>query len=160
MAVAKRLFWMRFLWGFVCLKIPYQPRLRDALEFSVAQIVRGSGSPAKIEFEYERSEDEARAINDVFTALEKEPPFQFNRDEPPISMPAIVDWAYPKKGYFYGHRNFSVESANSLTEVLGARGQLAQAVSQKLIPPSLFQRVGGVCYLEQRRNSSPSKISP
>jgi predicted ATPase len=143
------------------LENPSQPRLREALEFSVDQIVRGSGAPAKIEFEYVRSEDEARAINDVFSALEKAPPFQFNRDEPPNSMPAIVVWAYPKKGDFYGPRNFLVESANSLTEVLGARGQIAQAVSQKLIPPSLFQRIGGVCYLDQRRSFRPVKnLSP
>ena len=38
-----------------------------------------------------------------------------------------------------------------MPEVLGAREQIAQAVSQKLIPSCLFQRVGGVCYLEQRR---------
>jgi predicted ATPase len=145
------------LMGVRLLENPLKPRLRDALEFSVAQIVRGSGSPAKIEFEYERTEDEGRAINDVFTALEKEPPFRFNQNEAPISTPALVVWTYPKKGHFYGHRNFSVESANSLTEVLGARGQIAEAVSQKLIPPSLFQRVGGVCYLEQRRELKPVK---
>jgi predicted ATPase len=139
------------------LENPLKPRLREALEFSVAQIVRGNGLRAKIEFEYDRHEDEARAINEVFAALDSVPHFQFNRDEPPISMPAIVVWAYPKKGDFYGPRNFSVESANSLTEVLGARGQIAQAVSQKLIPPSLFQRVGGVCYLEQQRSFRPVK---
>jgi len=44
---------------------PLKPRFRKALEFSVAQIVRGSGSCAKIEFEYDRCEDEARAINEV-----------------------------------------------------------------------------------------------
>jgi energy-coupling factor transporter ATP-binding protein EcfA2 len=132
------------------LENPSNPRLRSALEFSVAQIVRGSGRQAKIEFEYSREENEAHAINEVFSALEKEPPFRFNRDEPPISMPAVVDWKFPKD--FYGTRNFLVESANSLTEVLGARGQIAQAVSMKLIPPSLFQRVGGVCYLDQRRS--------
>lgn len=139
------------------LENPYQPRFREALEFSVAQIVRGSGRQAQIEFEYDRSEDEARAINEVFAALEKEPPFQFNRDEPPISTPAIVVWAYPKQGNFYGLRNFSVESTNSLIEVLGARGQITQAVSLKLIPPSLFQRIGGVCYLDQRRSFQPVK---
>lgn len=139
------------------LENPLKPRLREALEFSVAQIVRGSGEPAKIEFEYDRSEDEARAINEIFTALEKKAPFRFNQNEAPISMPAIVVWTYPKKGEFYGPRNFTVASANSLTEVLGARGQIAQAVSQKLIPPSLFQRIGGVCYLEQRRELKPVK---
>jgi len=131
------------------LENPSQPRLREALEFSVPQIVRSNGEPAKIEFEYVRSEDEAHAINEVFSALEKEPPFRFNRDEPPISTPTVVVWTYPKD--FYG-QNFLVESANSLTEVLGARGQIAQAVRMKLIPPSLFQRVGGVCYLDQRRS--------
>ena len=134
------------------LENPLKPRFREALEFSVAQIVRGSGSPAKIEFEYDRHEDEVSAINEVFAALDSVSPFQFNRDEPPISMPAVVSWTYPKKDDFYGPRNFSVKSANSLIEVLGARGQIALAVSQKLIPSSLFQRVGGVCYLEQRRS--------
>ena len=137
------------------LENPLKPRFRKALEFSVAQIVRGSGSCAKIEFEYDRCEDEARAINEVFAALDSVPPFQFNRAEPPISVPAVVSWTYPKKDDFYGPRNFSVESANSLPEVLGARGQVAQAVSQKLIPPSLFQRIGGVCYLEQQRSLKP-----
>ncbi len=132
------------------LENPSHPRLRDALEFSVGQIVRCSGSPAICELAYSREEDEARAINDVFSALEKELPFQFKRDEPPISGPALVVWKFPHD--FYGARKFWVESANSLTEVLGARGQLAQAVSMKLIPPSLFQRVGGVCYLDQRRS--------
>jgi hypothetical protein len=98
------------------LENPSQPHFREALEFSVAQIVRGNGSRAKIEFEYVRSEDEARAINEVFAALDSVPPFQFNRDEPPISMPAVVSWVYPKKDNFYGSRNFSVESANSLPE--------------------------------------------
>ncbi|TGO02497.1 ATP-binding protein [Candidatus Thiomargarita nelsonii] len=134
------------------LENPSHPRLRSALEFSVAQIVRGSGRQAICEFEYSIEKDEACAINEVFSALEKEPPFQFNREEAPISMPALVVWKYPKKGEFYGKRNFLVESANSLTEVLGARGQIAQAVSMKLIPSSLFQRIGGVCYLDQRRS--------
>jgi hypothetical protein len=139
------------------LENPHHPRLRNALEFSVAQMVRGSGKQAICEFEYSREEDEAYAINEVFSALEKEPPFRLNGDEPPISMPAVVVWKYPKKGVFYGKRNFLVESANSLTEVLGARGQIAQAVSMKLIPPSLFQRIGGVCYLDQRRSFLPVK---
>jgi len=134
------------------LENPSLPRLRDALEFSVAQIVRGSGKQAICELEYSREENEAHAINEVFSALEKEPPFRFNRDEPPISIPAIVVWEYPKTGHFYGKRHFFVESANSLTDVLGARGQIAQAVSQKLIPPTLLQRIGGVCYLDQRRS--------
>jgi len=132
------------------LENPSHPRLRDALEFSVAQIVRGTGSPAICEIEYSIEEDEGRAINEVFLALEKQPPFRFNRDEPPISIPAVVVWTFPT--HVSGTKNFLVESANSLTEVLGARGQIAQAVNQKLIPPSLFQRVGGVCYLDQRRS--------
>ncbi|TGO02186.1 hypothetical protein PN36_29145 [Candidatus Thiomargarita nelsonii] len=111
------------------------------------QIVRANARQAICEIEYSREKDEAYAINDVFSALEKEPPFQ--SEEAPISMPALVVWKYPKKGEFYGKRNFMVESANSLTEILGARGQIAQAVSMKLIPSSLFQRVGGVCYLDQ-----------
>lgn len=139
------------------LENPLKPRLREALEFSVAQMVRGNARQAKIGFEYSREEEEAHVINEVFSTLEKEPPFRLNHDEPPIFAPATVVWTYPKKGDFYGPRNFAVESANSLTEILGARGQIAQAVSQKLIPPSLFQRVGGVCYLEQRRELKPVK---
>jgi predicted ATP-dependent endonuclease of OLD family len=129
------------------LENPYHPRLRDALEFSVAQIVRGSGRQAQIEFEFSREEDEMQVINQVFSALEKQPPLQFNHNEP-----AIVVWKYPKKDDFYAKTNFLVESANSLAEVLGARGQITQAVNMKLIPPSIFQRVGGICYLDQRRS--------
>ena len=129
------------------LENPYHPRLRDALEFSVAQIVRGSGRQAQIEFEYSRDEDEMQVINQVFSALEKQAPLQFHYNEP-----AVVVWKYPKKGDFYSNTNFLVESENSLAEVLGARGEISQAVNMKLIPPSLFQRVGGVCYLDQRRS--------
>jgi predicted ATP-dependent endonuclease of OLD family len=129
------------------LENPLKPRLRDALEFSVSQLVRGR--QAKIEFEYSIEEDEARALNEVFHALNKNEPFRFNGDEPPLVVPACVTWEMPTWKQ-YEHSDFSVSSNG--VEVLGARGQTARAVSMNLIRHSLFERVGGVCYIEQRRS--------
>jgi predicted ATPase len=68
------------------LENPLKPRLREALEFSVSQLVRGK--QAKIEFEYSIEENEAHALNEVFHVLNKNEPFRFNGDEPPLMIPA------------------------------------------------------------------------
>ena len=129
------------------LENPLKPRLREALEFSVSQLVRGRQT--KIEFEYSIDEDEAHALNEVFHALNQNEPFQFKGNEPPLLEPACVTWEMPTWKQ-YERSDFSVSSNG--VEVLGARGQAAKAVSMNLIRHSLFERVGGVCYIEQRRS--------
>jgi energy-coupling factor transporter ATP-binding protein EcfA2 len=122
------------------LENPPRPHLRDALEFSVSQLVRGEAKQAKIEFEYAIEEDEAQAINDVFRAFNQEPPFKFKGDEPPLNSPACVTWALPT--WELDDKNeFSVAS-NGSANTLGARGQIAKAVSKNRLRASLFERVG------------------
>lgn len=132
------------------LENPSSPRLRDALEFSVSQLVQSDAKQAKIEFEYAIEDDEAQAINEVFHALNQKPPFSFKGDESPLKLPACVTWVFPTLKWD-DKNQFSV-LFNGSVNVLEARRLMVQANSKNLIQPSLFERVGGVCYLEQRRS--------
>jgi predicted ATPase len=131
------------------------PRLRDGLEFSPLQLVRGRTS-AKIEFEYSIDKDEALAIGEIFDSLEGlgAPPFRNKQDmEPPYSLPTTCTWTYPKSPSSSRGKPYSIYSTpRNSAKVLGARGQTAQAVANGSMSHSYFERIGGVCYLDQRRS--------
>jgi energy-coupling factor transporter ATP-binding protein EcfA2 len=138
------------------LENPYQPRLREGLEWSAAQLVRGRGTQTQIEFEYSIEEEEAKAINDTYQKLGYTIPFKLSQDEliplPPFKSSATVTWQYPnlqkngKKPY-----NISTSPKDSAC-VLGARGKVSQAVKKNQVQQDQFERVGGICYLDQRRS--------
>lgn len=136
------------------LENPQEPELREGLEFSVQQLVHNSNSRIKniseIDFEYSVETDEAKAIQEVTKTLNITPPAI------PTSTLAVI-WEYPKQ---QKENDFSVsakpeKSANhiyTITNSLGARGNLKKAISLNKVSKSMFERVGGVCYLDQRRS--------
>jgi len=131
------------------------PRLRDGLEFSPAQLVREGGKNSEIQFEYSIEKDEALKINEVFGDGTFNLPFPKNDfSVPPCGEPTKCIWEYPnpkyedegmQKSYLLSY--FPENSAKTL----GARGIVAQEVARNRFYPSIFNSIGGVCYLDQRR---------
>jgi predicted ATP-dependent endonuclease of OLD family len=139
------------------LENPYQPHLRAGLEWSTAQLVRGRGTQAQIEFEYSILEDEANAINETYQALGYAIPFKSSVDGklvplPPLNSPTLVKWLYPNFNKTARKPYLVIASSKGLEYVLGTRGKVAQAVNKNQIQQHLFEQVGGVCYLDQRRS--------
>lgn len=131
---------------------PSKPSLRDGLQYDVQQLVRGKGTRSQINFNYSIYKNEAEAINDVFNSLELPQEFDLSKEnQPPFNEPAEVSWIFPNpdsssKSTFH----YSYSPANSVP-VLGARGRASQAVNRNIQYPEIFNRIGSVCYLDQRR---------
>lgn len=136
---------------------PQNPDLREGLEFSVQQLVYCNSRVNKhacIDFEYSIEQDEALAINEVFRALSFTP-LPFVNDETkisPVNTPSIVTWKYPPSNT-WEKKPFSIFlSPHPSAKVCGARGLLKRATSLNKASKNMFERVGGVCYLDQRRS--------
>lgn len=127
--------------------------LRNGLEYSVKQLVRGRGNIAQIIFEYSIDRDEAEAINDVYSALRLRENFDFAKtDKPPLNNPVEVIWNYPNPDVSRNNEfSYKYMSPNAI-RVLGARGRASQAISKNIQDPEILDRIGGVCYLDQRRS--------
>ncbi len=137
------------------LENPQEPELREGLEFSAQQLVHNSNSrcPAnsKICFEYSIDKNEAEAISEVDSSLGFRSDFSTRGfDISPVLTSATVTWEYPKHHH---DKDFStaLEPKNA-ARVLGARGKLKIAVSKSGIKRNMFERIGGICYLDQRRS--------
>jgi recombinational DNA repair ATPase RecF len=127
------------------------PKLRDGLEFSAAQLVRGRGKKAEIQFEYSREEEEASKINEVFKEGKIRLPFPKNDfSMAPCGEPTKCIWKYPSNGR--GKPYVLSSSQKNSAKILGARGFAAQAVGKNLIYSRILENIGGVCYLDQRRS--------
>ncbi|MBD2132246.1 AAA family ATPase [Sphaerospermopsis sp. FACHB-1094] len=130
---------------------PQNPSLREGLEYNVQQVVRGRGNIAQIIFEYSIEKDEAEAINHVYSSLVLPQHFNLSNPVPPLESPAKVVWSFPNiqpnidSVYYYDY-----EPKNSI-KVLGARGKAAKAVASNRQTSQIFDKIGGVCYLDQRR---------
>lgn len=131
---------------------PAQPDLREGLEYSPQQLVRGRGNIADITFEFSIDKEEAQAINQVYGALNLPQHFNLSAEDiPPLNIPTQVRWRYPnpdplsRSVYDYQYLD------PSAVKVLGARGQASQAKSRGLFYDDIFDKIGGVCYLDQRR---------
>lgn len=140
------------------LENPRHPDLRDGLEFSVQQLVYSNSRvtrQAKIKFQYSMEQDEAIAIKELTMALRlKNAPFNAKLDIPPVSESSTVIWTYPpaKSGE---KKDFSTNiTPHGSALVLGSRGLLKRAISQTKASRTMFERIGGVCYLDQRRSLS------
>lgn len=132
---------------------PSDPSLRDGLEYGVKQLVRGRGNIAQILFEYSIDTDEAEAINDVYSSLSLSQHFNLNRnDQPPLNNPVKVIWKYPNPQKAARSKYYSEFQPRDAIKVLGARGRASQALSRNIQDPEIFDRIGGVCYLDQRRS--------
>lgn len=130
---------------------PPNPSLREGLEYNVQQLVRGRGNIAQITFEYSIERDEAEAINEVYFSLKKRQNFNLSNTSPPLESPAKVIWSFPnREPSIKSSYHYSYLPKNSI-KVLGARGRASQAVSLNLQDYQVFDRIGGVCYLDQRR---------
>jgi len=124
-------------------------RLRDGLEFSAAQLVRGRGKNAEIQFEY--SIEEALKINEVFKDGKIHLPFPQNDfSRAPCGKPTKCIWKYPRYGK--GKPYVLLSSPKNSAKILGARGFAAQVVGKNIINSRIFENIGGVCYLDQRRS--------
>ncbi|MDB9535694.1 AAA family ATPase [Dolichospermum planctonicum CS-1226] len=128
---------------------PQNPELREGLEYNAQQLVSGRANIAQITFEYSIEKDEAEAINDVYSSLKLPQKFNLSESVPPLGSPAKVIWYYPsrKPNNLCDHE---ILPRNSI-RVLGARGRASQAISQNRQTSQIFDRIGGVCYLDQRR---------
>ncbi|MTJ06299.1 AAA family ATPase [Anabaena sp. UHCC 0204] len=130
---------------------PTKPSLRDGLEYNVQQLVRGRGNIAQITFEYSIEKNEAEAINRVFSSLKLNQNFDFSKgDIPPLNSPAKVIWSFPNFAQSKTQYEFRYEPNNAV-QVLGARGRASKTVSSNLQNYEIFDKIGGVCYLDQRR---------
>ncbi len=128
---------------------PQNPELREGLEYNVQQLVRGRANIVQITFEYSIEKDEAEAINDVYSSLGLKQNFNLSESVPPLGSPAKVIWYFPtrKPKNLCDH---DMLPKNSI-RVLGARGRASQAISKNRQTSQIFDRIGGVCYLDQRR---------
>lgn len=130
---------------------PQNPSLREGLEYNIQQLVRGRGTIAQITFEYSIEQDEAEAINDVYSSLKLPQNFNLSRPIPPLGSPAKVIWSFPNKKpkpKILYHYSYIPEDS---IKVLGARGRVSESVNRNLYTSQIFNRIGGVCYLDQRR---------
>ena len=128
---------------------PQNPELREGLEYNVQQLVRGRANITQITFEYSIEKNEAEAINDVYSSLGLKQNFNLSKSVAPLESPAKVIWYYPsrKPNNLCDH---DMLPGNSI-RVLGARGRASQAISKNRQTSQIFDRIGGVCYLDQRR---------
>jgi len=127
---------------------PYHPSLRDGLEFSVQQLVYSNSRVkryAKIEFEYSLDPDEVSASNEV-ADVAKSRKTAINTND----SSSIATWIFPPNNP-KEKKPFSVSFSKNAA-VLGVRGLLKKAISQDRMSRNLFDRIGGVCYLDQRRS--------
>lgn len=131
---------------------PGQPDLREGLEYSPQQLVRGRGKIADITFEFSIDKEEAEAINQVYSSLDLPQHFKLSEeDRPPLNIPTQVHWRYPnpnissRSAYAYKYLD------KSAVKVLGDRGLASQAKSRGLFYDDIFEKIGGVCYLDKRR---------
>lgn len=128
---------------------PQNPELREGLEYNVQQLVRGRANIAEITFEYSIEKDEAEAIDDVYSSLKLPQNVNLSESVPPLESPAKVIWYYPSRKP-NNLCDYEILPRNSI-RVLGARGRAYQAISQNRQTSQIFDRIGGVCYLDQRR---------
>ncbi|QYX33951.1 AAA family ATPase [Sphaerospermopsis torques-reginae] len=129
---------------------PQNPSLREGLEYNIQQLVRGRGTIAQITFEYSIEQDEAEAINDVYSSLELPQNFNLSKPVPPLGNPAKVIWSFPNKPKAKSLYHYSCTPKDAI-KVLGARGRVSESVDRNLYTSQIFNRIGGVCYLDQRR---------
>jgi energy-coupling factor transporter ATP-binding protein EcfA2 len=133
-------------------------RLRDGLEFSPAQLVRGRGKDAEIQFEYSIEKEEALKINEVVKKGKIRLPLPFPENDfsiPPCGEPTMCTWKYPRYGR--GKPYVLLSSPKNSAKILGARGFADQAVRNNFIERGIFEHIGSVCYLDQRRSFSLTK---
>ncbi|MCX7066870.1 MAG: ATP-binding protein [Methylococcales bacterium] len=140
-----------------CLENPQHPELREGLEFSVQQLVYSNSrvnKHARIEFEYSIEQDEALAINEVFRALNfRDLPFNDNKITiPPVTSSSTITWQYPPSNTWERKSFSNFVSPRESAKVLGVRGQLKRATSLNKVSKNMFERIGGICYLDQRRS--------
>jgi predicted ATP-dependent endonuclease of OLD family len=128
---------------------PNKPLLRDGLEYNVQQLVRGRGNIAQITFEYSIERNEAEAINDVYSSLELDQNFELSNPVPPLESPAKVIWYFPTRKP-KNLCDYDLSPEHSI-KVLGARGKASLSMSKNRQTSQIFDRIGGVCYLDQRR---------
>lgn len=71
---------------------PPAPELREGLQYTVQQLVRGRGNTTKINFEYSIDDEEAEAINQVYESLNVNLPqyFNFSHPQPPLNISTKV----------------------------------------------------------------------
>ena len=137
---------------------PRNPKFREGLDYTVAQLVRGRGKIAKITFDFSIEKEEAQAINKVYSELKLNQHFDFSKPEiPPLNIPAKVTWSFPNPNKKFSSSYYYRYLHKNAVKVLGARGRVSQAVARNMFYDEMFEKIGGVCYLDQRRTIRLSK---
>lgn len=128
---------------------PLQPKLREGLEFSASQLVRGRGVQAKIDFCYSVSQQEAEQVNTVFAALDLPVPFE-HFGIAPCGEPATCVWAFPNTQFRKFNPRYDLECGKA-TATLGVGEKRVQALEEKRLNYKDCDQLGSVCYIDQRR---------
>jgi recombinational DNA repair ATPase RecF len=127
-------------------------QLREGLTLTAQQIVRGRGQKAKIEFEYSFDKDEAEAVIEIYTKMEIEwflRRLQLGNNLPTKESVRVI-WSFPSINSVDVF-DISCNRQNPINAI-GARGMAKQAVTKNFFTASVFNKIGGVCYLDQRRS--------
>lgn len=126
------------------------PQLRDGLIFSPQQIVREKGYVANIGFEYSINKDEAEVIKKIYTDLGISA-FLEEGKKFPVQDSLKFTWFFPPSQIMERFKTFDCDESTDLHNILGARGKARKSIERKLESESIFDKVGSVCYLDQRR---------
>jgi predicted ATP-binding protein involved in virulence len=141
-----------------CLENPLQPELREGLKFSAQQLVYNNGftnNLVKIELEYSIEKNEVVAITEMLKQTMDNKFYSDNLSqliEYPLTIsPSTLIWKYPIVKQNQEGFSFSALPRES-HKTLGARGLLKQLVDLGKMKKSMFEHIGGICYLDQRRS--------
>ena len=128
------------------LENPEHPHLREGLQYSPQQLVRGRGKTAKIELEFSLESEEIKAINEVYSALGVEHNFDLS-----LNNPTTVSWSFPhpdiSKPDLFSYR----WEPEKLGKIFEARKLAFLAVKNGYISSEILEKIGGICYLDQER---------
>jgi predicted ATPase len=133
------------------------PHLRDGLILSPQQIIRGIGCHSKIGFEYSLNENEEKSITKVYSKMGFPISEQLEKGKKfAVKDSYKIRWSFPSKNFNQYPCDIDNESPD-LIYCLGARGVAQKAIARNLESSNIFDEIGGICYLDQRRIVSLDK---
>ncbi len=133
------------------------PQLRDGLILSPQQIIKGIGCHSNIRFEYSLNEDEEKAIIKVYSKMGFPISEQLEKGKKfAVKDISKIRWSFPSKNFNQYPCDIENESPD-LIYCLGARGIAQKAIAINLESSNIFDVIGGICYLDQRRIVSLDK---
>lgn len=134
----------------ICENFQY-PKLRDGLILSSQQIIRGIGETTKLIFEYTLNENEIKLITEIYSKMGIAISHELEEDnKSSIKDIPKVTWSFPSK-FLNQYSGDIVNEIPDTISCLGARGIAQTAIKRNLESHSILDKIGSVCYLDQRR---------